>query len=250
MDQKLLCCVAFHFVPDRLKYLRKVLQTVTDYYTQVHIIIDTNVSELPPEYTLNNHPNIEVVSHLDLGHPFYLTRCHRQHFKNNIDKFDVVMYLEDDMYLPYNNYYLALQKYEFLWTVGAVPSFVRIEVSEGKQFISDVTKQIKLTDEDIVELQRRYFAALPFPNNYNGFWMMPTKYLKDNMTSDFTKMTEAREWSAMYPSWELGKKGLIEIYKQGERWKIHPNNFSWHLPNNYIGSPMGNATIEVKNVFI
>ncbi len=164
--------------------------------------------------------------------------------------YDVFFYCEDDEVLDFENYLAALEKYELMWPLGATPTFIRIEKADGKQYISDVPKHQDINQLGITEINGRFFTSFPFPFFYNGFWVMPRKYLKGNMIPGFTKMSDAREWAAMYPTFELNKKSLIEVYQEDGKWQIHPNCYSYHLPANYIGSSMGNASIEVKNIFI
>ena len=247
---KHLFCLAFHWVPDRLKYLHKVIANIADNYKgEVKILIDTNSSNPEDAFDLCIRNCVEVFFRPNLEHPFHLTRYHRKHIVDLMDQYDVVSYLEDDHLLPYDNYAACLEKYDMMWP-NFVPTFIRIEESDGKQYISDVPKHYRVEELGVTSINGRLFTSFRFPHNYNGFWMMPTKYLKENITPDFTKMTDAREWSAMYPTWELNKKGLIEVYQKDNKWYIHENNYSWHLPNNYIGSSMGNASIEVNEIFI
>lgn len=252
MKKSLLICIAYHHVPERLKWLMQVVDNfLYDYNVPFTIIIDTNTLDIAPIWeAIGTHKNIMIESHPDLEHPFHLTRMHRKHFAEHIDHFDVLFYVEDDEVLPFENYISALEKYELMWPLGATPTFIRIEESDGKQYISDVPRHQNIHALGITEINGRYFTSLPFPLFYNGFWLMPQKYLRDNMIPEFTKMSDAREWAAMYPTWELNKKSLLEVYEEDGKWYIHPNNYSYHLPNNYIGSSMGNASIEVKNVFI
>lgn len=252
MKKDILICIAYHHIPERLKWLKMVVNNIlNNYHVSLKIIIDTNTSEVDDiwEY-IGVHGDIWIESHPDLEHPFHLTRMHRKHFEINIDKYDVFFYCEDDEVLSFENYLAALEKYELMWPQGAVPTFIRIEESDGKQYISDVPRHQNIHALGITEINGRYFTSLPFPFFYNGFWVMPQKYLRENMIPGFTKMSDAREWAAMYPTWELNKKSLLEVYEEDGKWFIHPNNYSYHLPNNYIGSSMGNASIEVKNVFL
>ncbi len=180
MDKgSLLICIAFHYAPERIKYLDKVLnELLTNYHGNIHIIIDTNTFDLEP---LNSNGRIQVFVHENLEHPFHLTWMHRKHIKHSIDAFDNFMYVEDDMLIPYENYLNYLENFKLLWP-NYVPSFVRIEQKDGENFISDIPEQQELNK---VEIGGKSFNEFKFPYNYHAFWIMPQKELKETMKDDF-----------------------------------------------------------------
>ncbi len=242
MKKSLLICIAAHYNPERVEYLEKIVKLfLTDYRFRmsVEIFIDTNTSDL----CQFNIGRTTVFVHEDLEHPFHLTCMHKQHFKDNIDKFENFMYIEDDMYLPVHSYLNYIKNFNLLWP-QYVPSFVRIEVDENlDEFVSDVVNRQPL---NIIEIGGKQFAPLPFPENYHAFWIMPGKELKEAMLDNFTWLSDYRERNAMYPGWGLGKITLVEI----EYRMVSKKCYSYHLPNNYIKAPMPNAKIRIENTFL
>lgn len=245
MRKSLLICIAFHYVPDRIKYLLEVLDSfVLEYNIDLYIIIDTNS---PVKIEGLKHflykDKIKVVVHKDLKHPFHLTWCHRKHIKDNIDNYDNFMYIEDDIYLPFENYLNYLENFKILYP-KYVPGFVRIEKKEAFKFISDVPKK-QIREE--VGIGGKQFHSFPFPINYHAFWIMPSKELKESMKDNFVQYTDGREFAAMYVGWELGKSVMVEL----ENGLISNKCYSYHLPNNYAlseGHP--NGKIKIQEVFI
>lgn len=221
---RLLVCVAFHYSPDRVKYLTEVIQGFTKYEIEVNIIIDTNIYQ--PPLLLSN---IGIITHDNLQHPFHLTSFHRQHFKAFVNDYDYFMYIEDDILLPWEAFKNYIDNFPLLWSKNYVPSFIRIEEAEGVQYVSDVVKKQTL---NIIEIGGKQFTHLQFPNDYHGFWIMPQKELKESMTADFTKLSDSREGNAMFAGWGLGKTTLVEIKDN----LISPLCYSYHLPNNYAMS--------------
>ncbi len=241
----LLICIAFHYSEERLKYLYEVLKNITLYNCGVEIIIDTNTFNIEH---LNRIPNITVFVHQKLEHPFHLTWIHRQHIKNNIDNYNVFMYIEDDEVVPYLNYLNYIENFKLLWP-NNVPSFVRIEVKDMVEYVSDIPKQIEPHDGLywIHSGTNKIFAIIPFPINYHGFWIMPQKELKESMKENFVRLSDGREFAAMYVGWELGKATLLQI----ENGVISKKCYSYHLPNNYAlseGTP--NGKIKPENIFL
>ncbi len=248
---KLLVCIAAHYVPERIKYLERVLENLKTYQCEIDIIVDSNTGDWKSEYFQCINPErankIEYIPHGGFSHPFNLTQIHREHFKRELNNYDWMMYLEDDMLVSWENFLEYTKKFNFLWP-NYVPSFIRIEEKEGKQYISDVTEHYKINE--IIKIEGREFIALPFPQHYHAFWIAPTWVLKQTIDKKFTKLHDNRESAASYLMWELQKKGLLEIMKKNEKYQIKEDCYSWHLPSNYIDSGMPNGKILVEEIFI
>jgi len=237
---ELLVCIAFHYAPERIVYLKKVVENFLSYPIDLKIIIDTNVTEIPE---LKGY-KVEIHSHENLDHPFYLTWVHRWHIKANLDNYKNFMYIEDDMYIPYHNYKNYIQNYDLL--KGYIPSFIRVEENKGKQYATDITEQATL--KHLMSADRKIFTTLP--KTYQGFWIMPQYDLHKTMLSNFVREHQSRETACSYPTWELNKKAFIEIEKRGDNWEVSELCHAYHLPNNYAQSSETHfAKIELKNIF-
>lgn len=245
-NQKLLVCICFHYVEERLPILRKVIDILGTYKMNVDIIIDTNSYQL----NLSELPMIKKISvHDNLEHPFYLTFMHRIHMIQNTDQYDWFMYLEDDMGLPYENFLEFTENFYSLWP-DYVPSFIRIETKDEKEYVLDVRSHIKfpsivrIADKEYVDLSnnRTHLAYA-----YHAFWIMPNKELKETMHSiEFFRYSTDREWASSFTTWEIGKIPLVRI----ENNQISRLCYSYHLSNNYVSDTRNAlATIEVKDIF-
>ncbi len=245
-EHKLLICIAYHFNPDRSKYLDRVVGNILDNYKcDVNIIIDTNIDGV----CIFDH-RVKFITHTNLEHPFHLTSMHKRHFKENIDKYDVFMYVEDDELIPYENYLHYLENFELLYP-KFVPGLVRIEMKDGEKYISDVTEPHSVYNNDILIVGDKIFTTFKFPQDYFGAWIMPQAELKENIKHDFTKLLEGREFAAMFSGWGIGKKPLVEIELKGGKYFIKESCYSYHLPNNYAlheGLPQGK--IKINEVLI
>lgn len=238
---KLLICIAFHYNPDRIKYLSQVVYALlNEYKISVKIVIDTNTKDLLGR---EEFKACQIMVHEKLDHPFHLTWMHRFHVKSGIDHFDCFMYQEDDMRLPFENFQNYLTNFEILWP-KYVPSFVRIEQKDGIDFISDVPEKQPLHK---ISIAGKEFNEFKFPYNYHAFWIMPQKELKETMKVDFARLSDGREFAAMYTGWELGKKALVEL----EDGRISKKSYSYHLPNNYaLSEGTKNGKIKPEEIFI
>ena len=235
---KLLVNIAFHYNEENIIYLEKLLESfINEYEVPVNIIIDTNSDKI--NYLSNN--NIKVVVHDNLVHPYHLTWMHRKHIKDNIDKYDIFMYAEHDMYVPYINYLNYLDNFKMLFP-RYVPSFIRIEKFDKKEYIVDIIKKQKLVKYYISD---KKFTRLDNP--YHAFWIMPKEELIKNMTSNFVRVDYSRELAASYLMWELKKPTMLELNDNNN---ISNKCYSYHLTNNYVSmknSPF--AKIEVDDIF-
>src|SRR5271154_3031868 len=98
---KLLICLAFHYVESNLIHLKKVLNNIVDNYQyETHIIIDTN-SSMTVDAILPLYPTVEINIVSNLPDPHMLTSVHRIHMSDYIDNYDLVMYCEDDVLIPF-----------------------------------------------------------------------------------------------------------------------------------------------------
>ncbi len=247
MKKDLLICIAFHYVPERIHYLNKILtEFIECYYPKeiiapLQIIIDTNSKEFLSHYY--GHSHISICVHENLEHPFYLTSMHKRHIKDNIDNYENFMYVEDDILIPYENYLNYLENFKLLYP-KYVPSFIRIEEKDGIEYVSDVLENIYL---DLIAVGDKIFSEILFCQNYHGFWIMPAKELKEVMDDNFTTISENREGNASFVAWGLGKQTLLEIDDK----QISKKCYSYHLPNNYAlseGSKYGK--IKANEIFI
>lgn len=224
MDKKLLICIAHHYVPEKLIYLKQVVERFLSYNLDVTIIIDTNSYEL---LKYLNYHNVYIYANNKLEHPHHLAWLHRQHIKDFIDDFDYFMYIEDDIDLPFKNFVEYLNNFELLFP-NYVPSFIRVETLDGIDYAVDVQKQQKINNSNIIKIGDKKFISLNRP--YHAFWIMPHKELKETISNDFINYCKDRELAASYPMSGLSKKPLIMLDNN----KISNLCYSYHLPNKYV----------------
>lgn len=225
MDKKLLVCISHHYNPEKIVYLKKVIERFLNYDLSVMIIIDTNSYELLKEISYHN---VFIYVHTHLKHPYYLTWAHRQHMVKFINEYDYFIYIEDDIDLPFENFLEYLNNFTILFP-KYIPSFIRVEELDENYFIVDVQKQQKLKNSDIVLLDGKRFITLDRP--YHAFWIMPVQELKESISIDFGSVSIDREASASYPIRELNKIPLVMLDDNN---KISPLCYSYHLPNTYV----------------
>ncbi len=237
-NNSLLACIAFYYSSKNLITLNKVVDTfINEYDIPVKIIIDTNNHAIDHW----NNSNVEVVVHADLKHPFHLTWMHRQHILDNINNYNNFMYLEHDMYVPFDNYLNYLENFKILFP-ACVPSFIRIEELDNIKYVVDV-----INKQEFIEyyIEDKKFVNLTEP--YHAFWIMPQHELLSTLKPNFVRVSTIREEAAYYPMQDLQKMSLIEINNKS----ISEKCYSYHLTNNYVelkNSPF--AKIKVNEIFL
>ena len=236
-NKKLLICIAFHYIDERVENLIKIVDNFVSYQLNTTIIIDSN-----QDFKLfEKYDNVFVNVHDNLSHPFHLTSVHRLTMVNEIDNFDYFMYVEDDMLVPYQNFIEYINNFDELYKINCVPSFIRIEEFNDVEYIVDFTE--RQVNGSKINVNNKTFINLNQP--YHAFWILPNKELKESINENFTLFHSERETSASYVMWVLNKTPYVLM--DGN--KINRLSYSYHLTNNYskmVGSPFGK--IEINSI--
>jgi hypothetical protein len=127
----LLVHIAFHYLPHRWQYLERVIVALAEFeIARLLVVVDSNtndVSERLAALSLPKHCQLRVDVHADLPHPFDLTWAHRKHMASSLDAFDYFMYLEDDIYVPWQTFAAWLRRSESVYRRGYIHGFLRVE---------------------------------------------------------------------------------------------------------------------------
>lgn len=246
MPQKLLVCVCFHYSAEKFPHLCRVVENFLSNYPESDIIVDTNSrhSETAVSEKFSANPRIKTVVHDGLAHPFHLAWVHRCHFRRELDSYDVFMYVEDDIWVPYENYLNYLEVFRMVWP-NYIPSFVRTEEKDGQLYCADAFIRTRIRDADVLTFGGRRFVTLDNP--YHAFWVMPRGALKESMNCDFERVYEGNKWireiAASYGlmpgrrpcvrwgSYDIQKVGVVEV---DGNMKVSPLCLVKHTTNKYI----------------
>lgn len=237
-NHKLLVCIAFHYFEGGIRHLSHVMNEFLLRYTQdldVKIIVDTNCEE-GKEEVLKVFPGTDVRVHTMLTHPFHLTWVHRWHVKSHLNLYDMFMYVEYDMFLPYENYKNYVKNWCILRAYEAVPALMRAELNyiTGALHSSDAeTRDVYSFNDDhhVRKVDGKVFThhhKHPLP--YHAMWISTQAFLFKNMTESFTRLEWSREKAASYLIWEMLLDGHIEMGPDGY---VSPLSLVYHLPANY-----------------
>lgn len=266
MYNSLLICIAFHYdetKPNRLWFIHQtIINFVNNYKIKFDIIIDTN--DVRVKKFMERYKNVNVIVHDYLIHPYHLVWMHRRNIRENIDKYDVVMYTEDDHIIPYYSFLDYLEKIEYMFP-KYVPCFERLEWSNTQQcFVAlDINKVEKVKKDDIIHIKGKRFFSPKLP--YHGFWIMPSNLLKKTIAykTNFCYYTLYRDHAASLPLGppELNlahdpNKGecntymnMIPLFELNEKDKISDICLVYHISNNYSDNKEINfGKIPIDNI--
>ena len=131
--------ITFFYISDNLKYLIRVLRNSSTWNIKPDIFIHTNKMGNFKNNVFQKS-NVKIIYHkLDNIDPFYLSWKSRDLMKERIEIYDLFLYSEDDISIPYSliNYYL--EYYSILEKHSSTPGFLRCEVgSNGVDYVLDL----------------------------------------------------------------------------------------------------------------
>ncbi len=275
---RILVTITVHFNAGRLEYLAEVMRSLAEFPVPVmDIVLVTNTADANEIMLLQRlcdeilpAKSATIRSYEYLGHPHYLTWCHREIIARNFGdegngRYTHFIYLEDDIRLSFVNFSYFIEYREKLREAGLIPSFLRVEYnkflngfvdSDNKNQI-DVSKQPRMACGDVVMVN--------LPNPYIAFFILDTDLVAEFMRSPSFKRGRSRsvlEMSDMDVR-ERAAMGLCHenVPEPFECRYVAPIsnatgmalNCAWisHLPNNYANDPnSGFGKIRMDALFL
>jgi hypothetical protein len=256
---RLLVCVAAHFSPHRLPYLDAVLRRfLLTYPAPVHVALHTNnasalavhidgLVDLAPAVSARA-VSVHAVS--GLAHPYLLTWAHRRTVADAAaaGAYDVFMYVEDDIDVPYAAYVRHLENLDLLWP-SASPAFLRSEVGsasgqeDGGVIVNpdNLNTTTRLTTS-LVKVGGRLFARPA--NAYWAGWVLRADAVREVIAAADARKPGiphffepvnglyVRPHAALLAQHGAGRVGVVELTADASG--THPAGVVRHLPNTYV----------------
>lgn len=231
--------ISFYFLSHRLPYINNIIQETNKYEYTTDIYIHTNSIDLHmgmlPTYT---NGSITIVYHSLSGtNPFYLTwRC-REYLKRQRDDYDIFMYIEDDILVPYTAVKYWSEYNEKLIALNYNLGFVRIEVENDTEYITDLFGEkfdtfINIDNEQYCVNNKNPYCAFWIynKNEFNKF--VESKYYDiNNITGYGIREQSAVGLHGLETDWY--KNTLIPMVGN----TLTPRCKIYHMPNNYVTDP-------------
>lgn len=228
--------ISFYFLKNRIIYINNIIDETNKYEYITDIFIHTNSIDLQ-EGMFKNYTNGDIkIIHHDLSNinPFYLTWKCRELLQKQQDEYDIFIYIEDDILVPYKAIKYWLEYNEKLIEMNYNLGFVRIEVENNIEYITDLYGE---KFDNIINLNEKKYCVNN-KNPYCAFWIynksefnkfVNSKYYNINNISGYkTREQSAIGLHGLNTDWY--KNTLIPIInnKLIEECKIY------HMQNNYV----------------
>jgi hypothetical protein len=242
--------VAFHHAPHRGQYLAAVLRAFAAYrLSRMLVVVDTNSSEskdIVSAIGLPQQIQARVDVHTDLPHPFDLTWMHRRHMASKLNEFDLFMYVEDDIEIPWPVFESWLRGAAAVERAGFVRGFLRVERDNGGRILSSdwraAAVRPRFTRIDGIDYIRPEFF-------YQACWLCSATQVRQFIAT--AAWTQGRHgWSAVHRGHRgidpatlkrefaafgmvCSRPGRARVLLPVVDGQIARDAWIWHLPNNY-----------------
>ena len=225
--------ISYFYLEERIKYINAIIDETNRYEIITDIFIHTNVNISAETFNKYTNGSIQIICH-DLSniHPFYLTWKCRDLLKQQKDEYDIFMYIEDDILVPYKAIKYWLEYNTKLIEDNYNLGFMRIEVENNIDYITDITVQLY----DSIMLDKLY--CMNNINPYCAFWIYNKNEFHRFVNSKYYCIStitnyDIREMSAiglhgLYTNWY--KCTLIPMIDN----KLNEDCKIYHMPNNYV----------------
>jgi hypothetical protein len=262
---KILICIAFHFRPGRLVYLRQVLEGYLRLAPAVEVIIMTNsvdpleigqIQAICP--TPGDHKVIQTISFPNLANPWLLTWGHKQLMRERFEGqgFTHFIYTEDDIAITPATLRYWVEERAALKPHGFYPSLLRVEWNEAMaQWVStDVMRLVSVQASPTLRLEDQDADYINLPNPYQACFIYDRDLMQEHMAShtfdvhkyglieaqNFTwggGMAEHANLGLTYVNVPagFGSRNLIRFHRQFRM--LDPRACVHHIPNNYANNP-------------
>lgn len=240
--------ISFFFMIDRLKYINRIIAETDTYKLPADIFIHTNKQDLTiTNFHTYKNGTISIIWHdLSKIDPHLLTWKCRDLLKNQKNEYDIFMYIEDDILVPYNAIQYWIKYHPKLIQNNFNLGFLRIEIKNGEEYMTDITRRFS-TFTNIESME----YCVNNINPYCAFWIYDKNEFHKFVNSKYydiknIKKYGTRESSAIgYTPFYNGT--LIPLVNH----ELDPDCRIYHLPNNYVMSNnrSGFGKIKFKDAF-
>jgi len=231
--------VSFFYLENRICYINNIINESNKYECITDIFIHTNNINLEEDY-FNKYINgsLKIIKHdLSNEHPYYLTWKCRELLKQQKNDYDIFMYIEDDILVPYKAIQYWLKHNEKLIKFGYNLGFLRIEVDNNNiEYITDLNN----TNFDTVILIDENYYCVNNKNPYCAFWIYNKNEFNRFIDSEYYNIENI-------PGYKIREKSAIGLHGNSNYWykntvipiinnKLIDCCKIFHMANNYVNN--------------
>jgi hypothetical protein len=228
--------IIFHYIEERISFVNTIINEINNYEISTDIFIHTNNSDLDINYFIPyTNGCIEIVYHdMTNQDPHTLPMKCKDLLKEQRDYYDIFMYIEDDILVPYTAISYWLKYHPTLLNNSYNLGFFRIEIKNEEEYITDLygTKLYSFITINNIKY------SLNRNNTYCAFWIynkaefnrfVDSKYYDDtNIVGYGIRERIGIGLHGIRTNWYKGT--LIPI----ENNMLHQHCKIYHIANNYV----------------
>lgn len=232
---KLTIHITYFYLEKRIVLINNIINETNKYECEADIFIHTNNPDLNVT-TFDKYTNgkITLLYHNFTNiNPELLSWTCRDLMKRQIDEYDLFMYIEDDMLVPYKAIKYWLKYSEKLIDLKYNLGFVRIETKDNVEYITDLYGE-KL--DTCIRLDQKY--CVNNKNPYCAFWIYNKKEFNKFINSPYYHIQNIRGYDIRAAS-AIGLHGNHTPWYKGTlipmvNDKLIDDCKIYHMPNNYV----------------
>ena len=274
---KIAVCITFHFVEERILYLKEVCKSLAEFSQEISLTIITNTSNESQIVKIKKVIDRRITE-LDffipngLGHPYLLPWSHLNVFRKQIKDsiFTHFLYLEDDIKIEKKNITYWIETRKILKTYGFYPSFFRIEQNEIDKnwYSTDVIKPMSIYDCPQLNIDNTHsYINIVYP--YQGMYFLDRELMEEHLEGlssnpDYEhisnksifnipqpRIREKASLALTYVNIPFGFRSRNLLPYDNFTLQIDPKCMIHHLPNNYTNDPNSIiGKIKINNVLL
>ena len=228
--------ITFFYLESRIQYLNRIIDETNKYEYTTDIFIHTNKQDLDPT-TFHEYTNgrLEIIFHdlTDID-PFRLAWKCRSLLQQQKDEYDIFMYIEDDILVPYKAIKYWFRHKQKMKEVNCNLGFLRIEVDDNAEYATDLTEQL--------ETITKFDNEPPFcvvNNPYCAFWIYDKEEFHRFVSSEYYDVNNIRGYNTREQS-AIGLHGIYTNWYGATLIPVCEGNTMlvedckiYHMPNNY-----------------
>lgn len=233
--------ITFYFREDRFEYINRIICETNTYEYPTDIFIHTNERTLRKDMLSEYTNGSLTIIWYDFSnrHPHYLTWVPRGLMRDQKDDYDIFIYIEDDILVPRKAIKYWLQRNEELISLGYNLGFVRIELEDDVEYMSDLLGE---TYDIILELNGEPYC-LNNKNPYCAFWIYNKSEFNKFVESPYYNIENIHGYDERAAS-AVGLHGAHTPWYKGTVMPLKDNKLIgdcriYHMPNNYVNKRDG-----------
>ncbi len=276
MTIKIYRCITFHYKPEKLPYLQKVISAhnYLGVESKIGIVINTHDHEalvrIAQTIAASRFLNVEIIPY-EVTHKWFLPWVSKIILKERWqeNQYTHFMYSEDDFLFEKTNLKYFLDEIIFLKPYGFYPSFFQVEWSNARRkWISSAFHhpypKIDTSKQNVLKPSGSCLSYVCASNPYQGIFLYDKELFEEHLNSDSFDFQRYGKPEQVVDTWGGGiaeraafgltffnvpsgftSRNLLPFHET--YLTLDPGCFIHHLPNNYANNP---GHCELFDIFV